>query len=52
MSDLAVKDPHAAGELLHAGEPLGSATGVVILLHGRGASAADILSLEIGRAHV
>lgn len=45
MSNLTVEDPHAAGELLHAGEPLGSARGAVILLHGRGGSAADILSL-------
>lgn len=38
-------DPHAAGELLHAGEPLTFAKGAVILLHGRGGSAQDILSL-------
>lgn len=37
--------PHAAGELLHAGAPLESASGAVILLHGRGATAGDILSL-------
>lgn len=38
-------DPHAAGELLHAGEPLAFAKGAVILLHGRGGSAEDILTL-------
>ena len=38
-------DPHAADEVYRAGVPLEDATGVVILLHGRGASARDILSL-------
>jgi len=38
-------DPHAHTPLLHAGSPLAQATGAVILLHGRGASAEDILSL-------
>jgi predicted esterase len=38
-------DPHASGPVLMAGEPLGSAQGVVVLLHGRGASAEDILGL-------
>ena len=38
-------DPHANQPVLHAGAPLASAAGVVILLHGRGASAEDILSL-------
>ena len=38
-------DPHAAGEVVRAGAPLQDATGVVILLHGRGGSARDILSL-------
>jgi predicted esterase len=39
-------DPHAGGRLLHAGAPLGEAEGAVILLHGRGGSADDILSLK------
>jgi predicted esterase len=39
-------DPHAGGRLLHAGAPLGEAEGVVILLHGRGGSAEDILKLQ------
>lgn len=38
-------DPHAAGEVYRAGVALEDATGVVILLHGRGASAREILSL-------
>jgi len=38
-------DPHAATPLLHAGAPLAQASGAVVLLHGRGASAEDILSL-------
>jgi predicted esterase len=38
-------DPHANGLLLHAGVSLSSADALVILLHGRGGSAADILSL-------
>lgn len=38
-------DPHAAGEVYRAGVSLEDAAGVVILLHGRGASARDILSL-------
>jgi predicted esterase len=39
-------DPHGNGLLLHAGASLASADGLVILLHGRGGSAADILSLQ------
>jgi len=38
-------DPHAAGKVFEEGVPLEDAAGVVILLHGRGGSAADILSL-------
>lgn len=38
-------DPHAGGRVLHTGMPLEEAEGVVILLHGRGASAKDILSV-------
>ncbi len=36
---------HSDREVLHGGRKLAEAAGAVILLHGRGASAADILSL-------
>ena len=39
-------NPHASGRLLHAGSDLEQASGLVILLHGRGGSAEDILSLR------
>lgn len=45
MSFEASSDPHAAGPVLHTGTSLSEAVGVVILLHGRGASAEDILSV-------
>jgi predicted esterase len=38
-------NPHAHTPLLHAGAPLADATLAVVLLHGRGASAEDILGL-------
>jgi len=38
-------DPHRDGPVRQFGEPLADATGAVILLHGRGGSAEDILSL-------
>jgi predicted esterase len=38
-------DPHAQSEVLHAGAPLDSATAAVILIHGRGATASNILRL-------
>jgi phospholipase/carboxylesterase len=38
-------DPHRDGPLQHFGAPLEEAAGAVILLHGRGGSAGDILSL-------
>lgn len=38
-------DPHAAQPLLYAGTPLAEASGALLLLHGRGASAEDILGL-------
>ncbi|MBV8113435.1 MAG: dienelactone hydrolase family protein [Silvibacterium sp.] len=38
-------DPHAAQPILRAGTPLDRAAGALILLHGRGGSAEDILSL-------
>jgi predicted esterase len=39
------QDPHAGQPVLHQGPPLASARLAVILLHGRGASAEDILGL-------
>ena len=38
-------DPHANQPVLHTGAPLESARGVVVMIHGRGASAESILSL-------
>ena len=38
-------DPHSSTPMLHAGAPLAEATGALVLLHGRGGSAEDILSL-------
>ena len=37
--------PHANTPVLHAGAPLATAAGAIVLLHGRGASAEDILQL-------
>jgi len=39
------QDPHRDGALLRYGAPLEKAAGSVILLHGRGGSAEDILSI-------
>ena len=38
-------DPHRGQPVLTAGEPLGQARAALVLLHGRGGSAADILAL-------
>jgi len=38
-------DPHAGQPVLHAGAPIADARIVAIMLHGRGASAEDILGL-------
>jgi phospholipase/carboxylesterase len=38
-------DPHHDGPVLRFGKPLNEASGAVILLHGRGGSAEDILTL-------
>jgi predicted esterase len=38
-------DPHATGAVLQAGAPLNTADLAMVLLHGRGASAEDILEL-------
>ncbi len=37
--------PHEGHDVLHAGEPLEKARGAMILVHGRGASAADIMTI-------
>jgi phospholipase/carboxylesterase len=37
--------PHEGQPVLHAGEPLERARGAMILAHGRGASAADIMTI-------
>lgn len=39
------QDPHADQPLLMAGEPLATASSAMLLVHGRGASAANILEL-------
>jgi predicted esterase len=39
------QDPHAGQPVLHAGPPIADARIVAIMLHGRGASAEDILGL-------
>jgi len=38
-------DPHRGQPVLVAGEPLERATAAMVLVHGRGASAQDILTL-------
>ena len=38
-------DPHRDAPVRHSGKPLSEATGAATLLHGRGGSADDILSL-------
>lgn len=40
------QDPHAGQPVFAAGEPLDQATAAAVMIHGRGASAADILSLS------
>lgn len=40
------RDPHAGQPVLAAGVPLDQATAAVVMIHGRGASAGDILSLS------
>lgn len=51
MSDQTYTDPHRGQAIAQMGQPLGTAQGVVVMVHGRGATAADILSLaaEFGR---
>jgi phospholipase/carboxylesterase len=43
--------PHQGQALLEAGEPLGKARVAMILVHGRGASAADIMTLGAELRH-
>ncbi len=38
-------DPHSGLPVLHAGAPLGQAPATIVMLHGRGASPANILDL-------
>ena len=45
MTNRAVEDPHTNQPVRHRGKPLDSAEAAVILVHGRGASAEDILGL-------
>ena len=40
------RDPHAGRPVLHSGPAIAAARLVAILVHGRGASAEDILSLS------
>lgn len=42
---MSVSDPHAGMPVLHAGAPLAAARLAVIMVHGRGAGADDILGL-------
>jgi predicted esterase len=44
-SKLSATGPHAGGKIFLAGEPLATARGAMLMVHGRGATAADILSL-------
>ncbi len=43
--------PHESQPILEAGEPLATARAAVILVHGRGASAADIMTLGAELMH-
>ena len=45
MSNAYVKGPHQGQPVLSAGQPLEEAAAALILIHGRGASAYDIMSL-------
>jgi predicted esterase len=46
-----VGGPHESQPILEAGEPLATARAAVILVHGRGASAADIMTLGAELMH-
>ena len=45
ISKTAIQTPHQGGLIRTAGEPLGVAKAAMLMVHGRGASAEDILSL-------
>ena len=45
QSQQITSDPHGQAQVLHYGAPLDSATAVVVLIHGRGATAQSILQL-------
>ncbi|MCC7355942.1 MAG: dienelactone hydrolase family protein [Anaerolineae bacterium] len=45
MNQQTITGPHQGQPILTASEPLTGAAGAMVLLHGRGASAADILTL-------
>jgi predicted esterase len=46
-----VSGPHQSQPILEAGEPLATARAAMILVHGRGASAADIMTLGAELIH-
>jgi predicted esterase len=46
-----VSGPHQSQPILEAGEPLATARAAMILVHGRGASAADIMTLGAELMH-
>lgn len=48
---MSVNDPHRSTPVIHQGPPLEEAAGVVILLHGRGGSAGDILQIVPAMFH-
>jgi predicted esterase len=51
MRDMHKQDPHANQPVLRAGAPIASARLVAIMVHGRGASAEDILGLAREFSH-
>ena len=51
MRDMRKQDPHANQPVLQAGVPIASARLVAIMVHGRGASAEDILGLAKEFSH-
>lgn len=44
-------DPHQGLPVLHAGEPLTKARAAMILMHGRGANAADVMTIAAELIH-
>jgi predicted esterase len=51
MTDMHKQDPHANQPVLQAGAPIATARLVAIMVHGRGASAEDILGLAREFSH-